>query len=87
MMSLQLRPLSRHVTARPSEPARHSKKGWLLHVALVVLTVGLWLLAIPAVIAWRRGKRRWALGLGAGALVALVAIGNLSANGIACEKL
>ncbi len=58
------------------EPAPRRAKGWRLHIILGVVTLGVWLLAIPAVIAWRRGERGWAAGLAVAAVVAFGAIGN-----------
>lgn len=69
-------PVFREITMDFEEPAPRRAKGWRLHIILGVVTLGAWLLAIPAVIAWRRGERGWTAGLAVAAVAGLVAIGN-----------
>ncbi len=61
-----------------SEPAPRRSKGWRLHIVLGVVTLGMWLLAIPVVFAWRRGERGWAAGLAVAAVVAFGAVDRTS---------
>jgi len=69
-------PAFRENTVDVAEPAPRRSKGWRLQIILCVVTFGVWLLAIPAVIAWRRGERGLTAGLAVAAVVALGMIGN-----------
>ena len=58
-------------------PARIGRRG---HIVLAVFSVGLWLLIVPSLMLWRRGRPRASLLAGAGALAVVIGLANGSTS-------